>query len=91
MTDSNSTQLSLSTRDAQFLAASLCVAASLLNPDATDDAWHNEAMLKALFSRHYSAAEFNDLLHRAKAVVPADSPLGFVDVPSLRLQTTLVS
>lgn len=82
--------LLLSPRDTQFVAAALCVAASLLNPDATEEA-HNIDMLEALFVRYYSSAEVNDLLRRSKAIVPPDSPVGFVDAPLPLSTTTLLS
>lgn len=73
--------LVLSPRDAQFVAAALTVCASLLNPSAGDETWHNETMLERLFVIAYSSDEFNALLLQSRALVPFDARITFVDVP----------
>lgn len=73
--------LVLSPRDAQFVAAALTLCASLLNPDAENETFHNEAMLERLFLIAYSSAEFNALLLQSRAIVPFDARVQFVDVP----------
>ena len=80
--------LTLSPRDVQILAAALVIAGTVLRDD-DDIIEHNCDMLARVYHEAYSAPEFNALSHAVRALLPADTPLHFVQgfrVASLNTQ-----
>ncbi len=72
--------LALTARDAQWVAAVLSVCGSLLSERASDgEVADNLNALQDLLDDHYSGDEANTLMHRARALLPLDTPLHFVD------------
>lgn len=68
--------LSVSTRDAQFLAALTALGSVVLNPASTADMLeHNLTAFAVLFCVHYSGDEANALKQRIVALLPEDGPL----------------
>lgn len=80
MTTETHSTLTMTTRDAQWLAALTSVGATLLNPMTTDhDVEHNLDALSALFVRYYSGTEGDALMQRIRALLPVETPLQFVN------------
>ncbi len=74
--------LSLSSRDAQWLAAALGVCATLLSTTASDEVTaFNLDSLSRLFEDHYSGSEAQALTWRTRALLPLDTMLTFNDGP----------
>lgn len=74
--------LTLSPRDAQWVAAALGIATTLLSDSASDDVTEcNIDSLFQLFNDEYSSAEALALSWRTRALLPATSRLHFSDGP----------
>lgn len=73
--------LTLSTHDAQWIAAVLGVCSSILNPRSSDALVDsNVDALEELFVTQYSPSEYNALTARVRMLLPADSRLRFADL-----------
>ena len=74
--------LTLSLRDAQWVAAVLSVTPTILSTAVSGEVVaHNLNSLVQLFNDHYSASEGNALVARARALLPSDTEISFIDGP----------
>lgn len=72
--------LTMTARDAQWLAAAVGVCTTLLHPEASDrDIYTNINSLHLLLLEEYSGTEANNIALKLRALLPDDTMLRFVD------------